>query len=41
MLWTFAKVIGWIAGGFLVLLAVAVAVYAVREFRHATRDDER
>jgi hypothetical protein len=41
MLWTIAKIIGGIAGGFFALLAIAVAVYAVRQFRHAMRDDER
>jgi uncharacterized membrane protein len=39
-MWDVLKLIGVIAGVITVLFVICVTVYAVREFRHATRDDD-
>jgi heme/copper-type cytochrome/quinol oxidase subunit 2 len=40
-MWTVFKLISVLAGVVAVLLVVGVTVFAVRQFRHATRDREK
>jgi hypothetical protein len=40
-MWDVIKIVALAICGVIALLAGVIAVYAVREFRHATRDDER
>jgi hypothetical protein len=40
-MWDVVKLGLAIAGAFVALLAIVVTIYAVREFRNATRDGDR
>lgn len=39
-MWDLVKLLAALVGAGLAVLVIAGVVYAVREFRHATRDDE-